>query len=113
MYNNNTVSHIAYFAIGFMIAVMIFAPATAATDSIFDTSTVENDWYVSELDYGTVRMVGAWKYADGVLEDETGMLWGIDLAFDDEAFYMLWIADGGTPDNTMDDAIVDLWIQNY
>lgn len=56
---------------------------------------------------GTVRMVGAWFYDVDTLEDETGNLWGYD-GVEDQAFYLLWIDDMGTP-AVEDDTIVKVW----
>ena len=40
-------------------------------EQMFDTSIIENMW-CGGFEDGTVRMVGAWWYADGVVEDEQG-----------------------------------------
>ena len=47
--------------------------------SSFDTSIIENNW-CGGFEEGTIRMVGAWWYADGVVEDEQGQLWEIGRA---------------------------------
>ena len=44
-------------------------------EQMFDTSIIEAQW-CGGFEDGTVRMVGAWWYADGVVEDEQGQLWG-------------------------------------
>ena len=78
----------------------------------FDTSIIENAWCGGFTD-GTVRMVGAWWYADGVVEDEQGQLWGIDQEVNMEDFLLLWIADNNTPNNTTDDLIIKVWREAY
>ena len=77
--------------------------------SIFDTSFIEEAWCQGE-DFGTVRMIGAWKYADGVVCDEQGCLWAVDIqGVNEEDFLLLWLADNHTPDNTTDDIIIKTW----
>lgn len=78
----------------------------------FDTSIIESQWCGGFTD-GTVRMVGAWWYADGVVEDEQGQLWGIEQTIDKEDFLLLWIADNNTPDKTTDDIIIKVWREAY
>jgi hypothetical protein len=78
----------------------------------FDTSIIEHEWCGGFTD-GTVRMVGAWWYADGVVEDEQGQLWGIDVPVSNEDFLLLWIADNNTPNNTTDDIIIKTWREAY
>lgn len=78
----------------------------------FDTSIIEREWCGGFTD-GTVRMVGAWHYADGVVEDEQGQLWGIDVPVSNEDFLLLWIADNNTPNNTTDDIIIKTWREAY
>lgn len=78
----------------------------------FDTSIIETQWCGGFSD-GTVRMVGAWWYADGVVEDECGQLWGIDQSIEQEDFLLLWIADNHTPNNTTDDLIIKVWREAY
>ena len=78
----------------------------------FDTSIIEAQW-CGGFEDGTVRMVGAWWYADGVVEDEQGQLWGIDQEVSMEDFLLLWIADNNTPDNTTDDIIIKVWREAY
>lgn len=77
-------------------------------EQAFDTSVIEQAWCGGFTD-GTVRMVGAWWYADGVVEDEQGQLWGIDVPVTNEDFLLLWIADNNTPNNTTDDIIIKVW----
>ena len=78
----------------------------------FDTSIIESNW-CSGADEGTIRMLGAWWFADGVVEDEQGQLWGIDQEVSMEDFLLLWIADNNTPDNTTDDLIIKVWREAY
>lgn len=81
-------------------------------EQMFDTTPIEQAWCGSFTD-GTVRMVGAWWYADGVVEDEQGQLWGIEQDIDKEDFLLLWIADNNTPDKTTDDIIIKVWREAY
>ncbi len=78
----------------------------------FDTSIIEQAW-CGGFEDGQVRMVGAWWYADGVVEDEQGQLWGIDQEVSKEDFLLLWIADNHTPNNTTDDVIIKVWREAY
>lgn len=78
----------------------------------FDTSIIENNWCGDFCD-GTVRMVGAWWYADGVVEDEQGQLWAVEQSINTDDFLMLWIADNNTPNNTTDDLIIKVWREAY
>lgn len=78
----------------------------------FDTSIIENQW-CGGFEDGTVRMVGAWWYTDGVVEDEQGQLWGIDQEVSMDDFLLLWIADNNTPDKTTDDIIIKVWREAY
>lgn len=78
----------------------------------FDTSVIEAQWCGGFCD-GTVRMVGAWWYADGVVEDEQGQLWGIEQSINTDDFLLLWIADNNTPNNTTDDLIIKVWREAY
>ena len=81
-------------------------------EQAFDTSIIEQERCGGFTD-GTVRMVGAWWYADGVVEDEQGQLWGIEQSIDKEDFLLLWIADNNTPDKTTDDIIIKVWREAY
>ena len=81
-------------------------------EQAFDTTPIEQAWCGGFTD-GTVRMVGAWWYADGVVEDEQGQLWGIEQSVDKEDFLLLWIADNNTPDKTTDDIIIKVWREAY
>jgi hypothetical protein len=78
----------------------------------FDTSIIEDNW-CGGFEDGVVRMVGAWWYADGVVEDEQGQLWGIEQSINTDDFLMLWIADNHTPNNTTDDVIIKVWREAY
>ena len=81
-------------------------------EQAFDTTPIEQTWCGDFID-GTVRMVGAWWYADGVVEDEQGQLWGIEQSIDKEDFLLLWIADNNTPDKPTDDIIIKVWREAY
>ena len=81
-------------------------------EQAFDTSIIEQAW-CGGFEDGTVRMVGAWWYADGVVEDEQGQLWGIDQEVSMEDFLLLWIADNNTPNNTTDDVVIKVWREAY
>ena len=81
-------------------------------EQAFDTTPIEQTWCGDFID-GTVRMVGAWWYADGVVKDEQGQLWGIEQNIDKEDFLLLWIADNNTPDKTTDDIIIKVWREAY
>lgn len=81
-------------------------------EQMFDTTPIEQAW-CGGFEDGTVRMVGAWWYADGVVEDEQGQLWGIDQEVSMEDFLLLWIADNNTPNNTTDDLIIKVWREAY
>ena len=78
----------------------------------FDTSIIESNW-CGGADEGTIRMLGAWWFADGVVEDEQGQLWGIEQSVNTDDFLMLWIADNHTPNNTTDDIIIKVWREAY
>lgn len=82
-------------------------------EELFDTSIIESQWCGSGFEEGTVRMVGAWHYTDGVVEDEQGQLWGIDQQIDEQDFLLLWIADNNTPNKTTDDIIIKVWREAY
>ena len=81
-------------------------------EQVFDTTPIEQAW-CGDFNDGTVRMVGAWWYADGVVEDEQGQLWGIEQSIDKEDTLLLWIADNNTPDKTTDDIIIKVWREAY
>ncbi len=78
------------------------------TAEVFDTSIIENEW-CGDFSDGTIRMVGAWYYTDGVVEDEQGQLWGVEESVTAEDFLLLWIADNNTPNKTTDDIIIKVW----
>ena len=82
-------------------------------EEVFDTSILETMWCGSGFEEGTIRMVGAWWYTDGVVEDEQGQLWGIEQSINTDDFLMLWIADNHTPNNTTDDIIIKVWREAY
>lgn len=79
---------------------------------MFDTTVIEQSW-CNGLDYGTVRMVGAWWYDDHVVEDETGNLWNIEQDVAEGDFLLLWITDNFTADDVKDDVIVKVWREAY
>lgn len=81
-------------------------------EQMFDTSIIESMW-CGGFTNGTVRMVGAWWYADGVVEDEQGQLWAIEQSIEQQDFLLLWIADNNTPNNTTDDLIIKVWREAY
>ena len=81
-------------------------------EQAFDTTPIEQAWCGGFTD-GTVRMVGAWWYADGVVEAEQGQRWGIEQTIDKEDFLLLWIAADTTPDKTTDDIIIKGWREAY
>lgn len=81
-------------------------------EQMFDTTPIEQAWCGGFTD-GVVRMVGAWWYADGVVEDEQGQLWGIEQTIDKGDFLLLWIADNNTPDKATDDIIIKVWREAY
>ena len=81
-------------------------------EQMFDTSIIEAQW-CGGFEDGTIRMVGAWWYADGVVEDEQGQLWGIEQSINTDDFLMLWIADNHTPNNTTDDIVIKVWREAY
>ena len=78
----------------------------------FDTSIIESNW-CGGADEGTIRMVGAWWFADGVVEDEQGQLGAVEQALDVNDWLCLWIADNHTPNDTRDDIIVKVWREAY
>jgi hypothetical protein len=81
-------------------------------EQMFDTSIIEAQW-CGGFEDGTVRMVGAWWYADGVVEDEQGQLWAVEQSINHDDWLMLWIADNHTPDNTTDDVVIKVWREAY
>ena len=82
------------------------------SDDVFDTSVIEAQWCGGFSD-GVVRMVGAWWYADGVVEDELGQLWAVEQSFEQTDFLLLWIANNNTPNNTTDDVVIKVWREAY
>lgn len=81
--------------------------------SAFDTEYLEVAWCGSGFSEGTIRMIGAWWYADGVVEDEQGQLWKVEQNIDISDFLLLWIADNNTPDDITDDMIIKVWKEAY
>ena len=82
-------------------------------EQVFDTSILETMWCGSGFEEGTIRMVGAWHYADGVVEDEQGQLWAVEQSINADDFLLLWIADNNTPNKTTDDIIIKVWREAY
>ena len=78
----------------------------------FDTSIIESNW-CGGADEGTIRMLGAWWFADGVVEDEQGQLWALEQTVAVDDWLCLWIADNHTPNDTRDDIIVKVWREAY
>ena len=95
-----------------LIAERMVVPLPVQND-IFDTSILEALWCNGDEDEGTIRMVGAWWYADGVVEDELGDLWMLDQEVDVCDFLLLWIADNNTPSDSTDDIVVKVWREVY
>ena len=84
-------------------------PTEPEKPAMFDTSWIEEAWCQGE-EFGTIRMIGAWKYADGIVRDEQGCLWAVDIpGVTEEDFLLLWLADNHTPDKTTDDIIIKTW----
>ena len=77
-------------------------------EEVFDTSIIETQW-CGGFTEGTIRMVGAWVYTPGIVEDEQGQLWAVEEDVTADDFLMLWIADNNTPNKTTDDIIVKVW----
>jgi hypothetical protein len=77
-------------------------------EEVFDTSIIETQW-CGGFTEGTIRMVGAWVYTPGIVEDEQGQLWAVEEDVTADDFLMLWIADNHTPNKTTDDIIVKVW----
>lgn len=82
-------------------------------ESAFDTEYLEEAWCGSGFSEGTIRMIGAWWYAEGVVEDENGQLWKVDQNIDVSDFLLLWIADNNTPENPTDDIMIKVWREAY
>lgn len=107
------------FTCGFMAGHAI-APEVETTKyievpavSAFDTEYLEEAWCGSGFSEGTIRMIGAWWYAEGVVEDENGQLWKVDQDIDISDFLLLWIADNNTPENPTDDIMIKVWHEAY
>ena len=80
-------------------------------DEPIDTSAINN--WCGGMEDGTIRMVGGAYYVDGVVEDEQGQLWDIDVTIDEQDFLLLWIADNHTPNDPTDDIIIKVWREAY
>lgn len=93
-----------------MAVERITTPETVyiSDEPLIDSSWIESEW-CGGFSNGRIRMIGAWRYADGVVEDESGQLWGVDVPMDETDFFLLWIADNNTPDKTTDDFITHIF----
>jgi hypothetical protein len=87
-------------------------PVEVQKEQMFDTSIIEAQW-CGGFENGTVRMMGAWWYADGVVEDEMGQLWSIEQNIEETDFLLLWIADNHTPNDMIDDIVIKVWREAY
>jgi hypothetical protein len=102
--------------LSFIICVLLIVFVSMATQESkachktegLDVSAIEQGW-CGGFEDGTVRMVGAWWYADGVVEDEQGQLWYVEQSVTEEDFLFLWIADNHTPNDVEDDVIIKVW----
>lgn len=111
---------IGFFALGFIAGegsaepeqVEVIKYVEVIQEQKFDTSIIESNW-CGGADEGTIRMVGAWWFADGVVEDEQGQLWALEQTVNVEDWLCLWIADNHTPNDTGDDIIVKVWKEAY
>ena len=79
------------------------------TASPVDTTAVEVDWSLG-MNGDTVRMVCGWKYIqENTIEDQMGEVWEVDCDLSENDFFLLWISDNCTPEDTSDDILVQLW----
>lgn len=104
-------------AIAVGVLMVLFTDNSAFTEQepitkLFDTSIIETQWG-GDFENGTVRMVGAWWYADGMVEDEMGQLWGIEQNINTDDFLLLWITDNHTPNDMTDDIVIKVWREAY
>lgn len=76
---------------------------------MFDVSAFDS-WCGNGYEDGIIRMVGGWYHAEGMVEDETGNLWAVDVPVAEDDFLLLWIADNNTQDVT-DDIIIKVWAE--
>lgn len=108
------------------LLVFSFAMTFTACASTFNTPSIalpeslplsETIWDLTALDNwcggpnGKLRVIGAFKVEDGVLETEDGHQWKFDLVsnpFEFEALYLMWIDDMGTEDMA-DDQPIKIW----
>ena len=91
-----------------LMVVIIAMSAKPNEMQKFDTSIIEANW-CDGSEGERVRMVGAWWYADGVVEDEQGQLWAVDSDVTANDFLLLWIADNYTKDDVTDDYVIKVW----
>lgn len=100
------------FALGMVVGHYIIPKETEiAVPSPLDTSSLE-DW-CGDFSDGNIRMIGAWRYSDGVVEDEQGQLWKVYETVSEEDFLLIWIADNNTPDDITDDIVIKIWKEVY
>lgn len=103
-----------------------FAMIFTACASTFNTPSItlpespalsETSWDLTALDRwcgapeGKLRVIGAFKVEDGVLETEDGHQWEfvpVINPFEFETLYLMWIDDMGTDDIT-DDQPIKIW----
>ena len=76
---------------------------------MFDVSAFDS-WCGNDYEEGVIRMVAGWYYSQGMVEDETGNVWCVDVPVTEEDFLLLWIADNNTADVT-DDIIIKVWAE--
>lgn len=76
---------------------------------MFDVSAFDS-WCGNGYEDGVIRMVAGWYYEQGVVEDERGNLWSVDVPVTEEDFLLLWIADSNTEDVT-DDIVIKVWAE--
>lgn len=109
-----------------LLFVFSLAMTFTACASAFNTPSItlpessslsEKAWDLTALDNwcgapnGKLRVIGAFKVEDGVLETEDGHQWEFDPVsnpFEFEALYLMWIDDMGTED-IADDQPIKIW----
>lgn len=79
------------------------------TEDYFDLTYLYN-WCGRPV--GNLRMIGAWFNESGELVDEAGNKWEWFGEKDNEALFLLWVDDMGTPE-VEDDQIIKLWREVY
>lgn len=78
-------------------------------EKMFDVSAFDS-WCGNGYEDGIIRMVAGWYYTEGMVEDETGNLWSVDVPVTEDDFLLLWIADSNTEDVT-DDIVIKVWAE--